>query len=90
MTSPVAVAGTGNAFEGKIGLVTILDHTYTDIGHASANGAVGNGNTSFSTTVAYNASFRGGSQEGIVALYSYSNADGSIAGTVMIKVLLSA
>ena len=90
LTSPTTVTGTGNAFEGKIGAVTILDHTYTDIGNAAANGAVGNGNTTFSTSVNYTSSFKGGTQEGIVALYSYSNADGSIAGAVMVKVLLSA
>ncbi len=90
LTSPTTVAGKGNAFEGKIGTVTILDHTYTDIGHADANGAVGNGNTTFTASVNFTSSFKSGTQEGIVALYSYSNADGSIAGAVMVKVLLGA
>ena len=90
LTSPTTVTGRGNAFEGRIGPVTILDHNYTAIGHADANGAIGNGNTTFSTNVSYNSSFKSGVQEGIVALYSYSNADGSIAGAVFVKVLLSA
>lgn len=90
LASPFASTGTGNAFEGKIGKVIVLDHLYTDIGHADANGAIGNGNTSFSTNVSYQASFHGGSQEGLVVLYTYSNADGSIAGAVMVKELLSA
>jgi len=90
LTSPITVAGTGNAFEGKIGQVVILDHLYNTIGHADANGATGNGHTTFSANVSYNSTFKGGTQEGIVQLYSRSNADGSIAGTVMIKELLSA
>lgn len=89
LTSPVAVVGTGNAFEGKIGVATVLDHLYNGIGHADATGAISNGLTKFSVNVSYNSSFKGGAQEGIVALYSYSNADGSIAGAVMLKELLS-
>jgi hypothetical protein len=90
LTSPVPVTGTGTAFEGKIGIVRVLDHLYNDIGHADATGASGNGPTQFSTSVSYNSSFKGGAQEGLVVLYSYSNADGSIAGAVMLKELLSA
>ena len=90
LTSPVTVAGTGNAFEGVIGNIVILDHTQSDIGHATAHGAVGNGNTTFSTSVTYTASFKGGAQEGIVALYANSNAGDGIAGAVLIKVLLGA
>jgi Immunoglobulin-like domain of bacterial spore germination len=90
VTSPVTVTGTGNAFEGVIGSIVILDHTQSDIGHATATGAVGNGNTQFSTSVTYTASFKGGAQEGIVALYANSNAGDGIAGAVLIKVLLGA
>ncbi len=88
VTSPITVAGTGNAFEGVIGNITILDHTQSDIGHATATGAVGNGNTQFSTSVTYTSSFKGGAQEGIVALYANSNAGDGIAGAVLVKVLL--
>ncbi len=90
LSSPVAVSGTGSAFEGKIGQVVVLDHLYNPIGHADANGATGNGPTTFSASVSFNSTFKGGTQEGIVQLYSRSNADGSIAGAVMIKELLSA
>ncbi len=90
LTSPVTVTGTGNAFEGVIGNITILDHTGTDIGHATAHGAIGNGNTQFSTSVTYTASFKGGAQEGLVALYANSNAGNGIAGAVLLKVLLGA
>ncbi|MDQ2887355.1 MAG: Gmad2 immunoglobulin-like domain-containing protein [Chloroflexota bacterium] len=88
VTSPVTVTGTGNAFEGVIGNIVILDHTQSDIGHATAQGAVGNGSTQFSTSVTYTSSFKGGAQEGIVALYANSNAGDGIAGAVLIKVLL--
>jgi Immunoglobulin-like domain of bacterial spore germination len=89
LTSPTTVSGTGNAFEGKIGTVMVLDHLYNDIGHADAKGAIGNGNTSFNTPVTYTSTFKGGAQEGVVALYTFSNADGSIAAAVMVKELLS-
>lgn len=90
LSSPVTVTGTGSAFEGVIGRITVLDHLYNDIGHAQAKGMIGNGNTTFSANVSYTASFKGGTQEGLLALYSYSNADGSIAGAVIVKELLSA
>src|SRR5579859_2076125 len=89
LTSPQQVAGKGNAFEAVIGNVVVLDHLYNDIGHAQAMGATGNGNTTFSTTVTYTSSFKMGDQEGIVALYAPSNANGAIAGVVMLKELLS-
>lgn len=90
LTGTTTVTGTGNAFEGVIGKVKVLDHLYTSIGTADAKGASGNGNTTFSTKVSYNASFKGGAQEGLLVLYSYSNADGTIAGAVILKELLNA
>jgi hypothetical protein len=89
LTSPVKVTGTGNAFEGVIGSIDILDHLYTPIGHANVTGATGNGNATFSTNVTYNSTFKGGKQEGIVVLYAANNAGSSIAAAVMIKELLS-
>ena len=89
LTSPVKVTGTGNAFEAVIGTVAILDHLYTDIGHASVRGATGNGNTTFSTNVSYTSTFKGGSQEGIVVLFAANNAGSSIGAMVMVKELLS-
>jgi len=88
LTTPIKVTGTGNAFEGVVGKVTVLDHLYTDIGHATATGVTGNGPTTFSTNVAYTSTFKNGSEEGIVVLYAISNADGSIAAAVMVKELL--
>ncbi len=89
LTSPVNVTGTGNAFEGVIGTINILDHLYTPIGHAHVTGAIGNGNTTFSSNVRYNSTFKGGKQEGIVVLYAVNNAGSSIGAAVMIKELLS-
>ena len=88
LASPVNVTGTGNAFEGVIGTVDVLDHLYTSIGHAHATGAIGNGNTTFSTVVAYNSTFKGGKQEGVVVLYAENNAGSSNGVAVMIKELL--
>ena len=88
LSSPTAVTGSGNAFEGVIGRVFVLDHLYTAIGQANARGATGNGNTTFSTSVNYTSTFKNGTEEGVLVLYSYSNANGAIAGAVMIKEML--
>ncbi|HTK05904.1 MAG TPA: Gmad2 immunoglobulin-like domain-containing protein [Ktedonobacteraceae bacterium] len=88
ISSPAKVAGKGRAFESVIGRVVILDHTYTDIGDVQARGTTGMGNATFTANVTYNSTFKNGAQEGIIALYSYSNADGSIASAVMHKVLI--
>jgi hypothetical protein len=89
LTSPTTVAGTGSAFEGVIGQAFVLDHLYTTIGQAQVLGA-SNGKTTFSTTITFTSSFQGGTQEGIVVVYMYSQADGSIATAAMQKVMLSA
>ena len=88
LSSPMTVTGTGNAFEGKIGRVFVLDHLYSTIGQADANGATGNGSTTFSTNMSFSPTFKNGDEEGLLVLYSYSNANGSIAGAVMLKELL--
>jgi hypothetical protein len=89
LTNPITVKGTGNAFEGRVGKVIVLDHLYTDIGHGQAFGVAGNGSTTFSMSVTYNSTFKSGLQEGVVVLYSYSSADGSISGATMVKEMLS-
>ncbi len=91
ISSPVAVKGKGNAFEAVIGKIFVLDHNYDQIGIGDAHtpaGIEGNGNTTFSTSVTYTSTFKNGMQDGLVVLYSYSNADGSIAAIAMSKVLL--
>ena len=86
--NPVSVQGTGNAFEGQIGQVIVLDHLYHPLGQAVATGAVGSGPTSFSTSVSYQSTFPAGIQEGVLFLSVPSNANGSIAAAVMEKVLV--
>jgi hypothetical protein len=88
LTSPMNVTGTGNAFEGVIGTIDVLDHVYIPIGRAQVKGATGNGNTTFSTAVSYNSTFKGGKQDGIVVLYAANNAGSSTGAAVMIKELL--
>lgn len=89
LSPPAAVTGTGNAFEGVIGTVTVLDHTITNIGQVKATGASGNGNTTFSVNVSYTSTFKTGVQDGIVTLYAASNAGTVPPGAVMVKVLLN-
>ena len=89
LTNPSSVKGTGNAFEGLIGQIMVLDHLYNTIGKTSAIGVVGNGPTSFSTNLRYQSTFPAGIQEGILVLYAHSNANGSIAAAVMEKILVS-
>ena len=88
LTSPTTVTGKGSAFEGIIGKVVILDHLYTDIGHANATGPTGN-NAAFTASVTYTSTFKTGSQEGLVALFSYSAANSAISGAVIVKEMLS-
>jgi hypothetical protein len=86
--SSVTVTGTGSAFEGVIGQVTILDHLYTNIGQAQVRGASGNGSTTFSTNVSCQPTFKIGAQEGLVMVSATSNAGGGIEGAVIVKVLI--
>jgi len=88
LTNPVTVSGTGPAFGGMIGTVTILDHTYSDIGQAAAKGANGSGNTTFSVTVPYVSTFKTGMQDAIVALFAANKAGSTVATAVMVKELI--
>ena len=88
LSSPVNVAGTGDAFKGVIGTVDVLDHLYTPIGHARVTSATGNGNSTFSTVVSYTTTFKGGKQDGLVVLYAANNAGSSNGAAVMVKELL--
>jgi len=89
LSSPTTITGTGSAFEGVIGQAFVLDHLYASIGQAQVLGATG-GKTTYRTTINFTSSFQGGTQEGIVVVYMYSQADGSIATAAMQKVMLSA
>lgn len=89
LSSPTTISGSGSAFEAVIGRVFILDHLYTPIGQAQVRGT-SNGKTTYRTTLNYTSSFQQGTQEGIVVVYMYSQADGSIATAAIQKVMLSA
>ncbi|HLG61942.1 MAG TPA: hypothetical protein VKY19_08415 [Ktedonosporobacter sp.] len=93
ITSPATVAGNGTPlFENQIGVVHILDHLYTDIGYGFAMGdkpTMPPTPTTFTVQIRYNASFHGGTQEGVIALYSSTPVDGSIVSDVVMKVLIS-
>jgi hypothetical protein len=86
--SSTTITGTGSAFEAVIGKVSILNHLYTTLGQATAHGATGNGNTTFSTNVTMKPTFKNGAEEGLVMLGQTNNANGGIAGAVIVKVLI--
>lgn len=86
--SSTTVTGTGTAFEGVIGKVAILDHLYANIGQATAHGAIGNGQTTFSTSVTAQPTFTNGAEEGLVMLTEENNAGGGSAGIAIVKVLI--
>lgn len=88
LSNPVSVKGTGNAFEGVIGRVIVLDHLYHSLGQANATGVIGMGQTTFSTSLNFQTTFPAGVQEGVLVLSAPSNANGSIAAAVMQKVLI--
>jgi hypothetical protein len=86
--SPATVTGKGNAFEGVIGQMFVLDHLGEKIGHSQVTGSSGNGNTDFTVKIPFDPTFTNGDEEGIVVVYAYSNADDAISGVTMTKVLL--
>src|SRR5260221_11954487 len=47
------------------------------------------GPTSFSTSLYYQSTFPAGIQEGVLVLYAPSNANGSVAAAVMVKILVN-
>lgn len=86
-SNPATVKGTGMPFDGMIGTAYIYDHLYNTIGQVKVTGS-GYKVTPFSMSVPYTSTFKSGMQEGIEALYTYSNADGSVASITMVKVML--
>jgi hypothetical protein len=89
VSSPVNVTGTGPAFEGVVGSAAVLDSHYNRLGQSQARGTHGNGQTPFSSSLPYKETFQNGTEEGVIAIYSISNVDGSIAGATMVKTLLN-
>jgi hypothetical protein len=90
ISSPVRLEGKGAAFEAEIGYGIVLDHLYTDIGHANLRSTAGGmGIYPYATNVTYTSSFTNGPQEGIVeAQQSSGGLSSDVATAVMVKVLL--
>ena len=83
--SPLHITGSGSSFEGIVGMAFVLDHLSLEIGHASASGK----GDSFQADVKYRSTVNDPvHEEGIVAVFSLSAADGSVSTAVMEKVLL--
>ena len=88
VNSPVAVSGSGDAFEAQVGILRILDHRYREIGKVEARGVNGMGPTTFTAMLPYTSTVVS-TQEGLLTLYSYSAMDGKINAAVILKVLIS-
>jgi hypothetical protein len=89
LTSPVEVEGVDPAFAGKPNTLMVYDHDRTQIGQAAIPQASGTGMSTITASLSYSSSFQGETQEGIIALYTYTG-NHIIAGVVMVKVLLKA
>ena len=84
LSSPVQVTGANTAFAGDLTTIVVLDHDRAAIGQASSAGT-----PAIVAHVPYTSSFQGGTQEGILTLFTYT-ASHVVVGAVMVKVLLSA
>lgn len=84
LSSPVQVTGANTAFTAGASTIVVLDHDRAVIGQASSSGQA-----AFALHIPYSSSFQGGTQEGILTLYTYT-ASHIIDGAVMVKVLLNA
>ena len=89
LTSPVQVTGANTAFSSKSHTIIVFDHDRTEIGQVAVTQASGTGKTHIATSLSYSSPFEGETQEGIIALYTYTG-NHIIAGVAMVKVLLSA
>jgi hypothetical protein len=89
LTSPVQVKGVDIALARKPTTIMVFDHDRTEIGQVAVIQVSGTGKTNISTSISYSSPFEGETQEGIIALYTYTG-NHIIAGVVMVKVLLSA
>jgi hypothetical protein len=90
VASPVKLEGKGSAFEGVIGQAYVLDHLYSVVGQATLTAVPGLGmaESPYSVQVSYDASFKGGIQEGVVEVQLTSPVGAGPYATMMVKVLL--
>ena len=89
LTSPVQVTGAETTFARKATTIKVFDYDRAEIGLATVNVSSDTGKSNIATSVSFSSNFQGETQEGIIALYSYT-ANHVIDGAVMVKVLLSA
>lgn len=83
LSNPAQVTGTNTAFTGKPATIIIEDHDRAAIGQQ----IMGNSST-FTERIPYSSTFQDGTQEGVLALFTY-NASHVVIGAVMVKVLLN-
>ena len=83
LSNPAQVTGTNSAFRGKAATIVIEDHDRAAIGEATLAGSA-----AFAERIPYASTFQDGTQEGILALFTY-NGSHVVVGAVMVKVLLN-
>ena len=83
LSSSAQVTGTNIAFTRDATTIVVLDHDRAAIGQASSTGK-----QAFAVHIPYSTSFQDGTQEGILALFTYAGSH-AIVGAVMVKVLLN-
>ncbi len=89
VASPVKLEGKGAAFESQIGEAIVLDHLYTDIGHAQVSALPSaTSPRPYSVGVIYNSTFTAGVQEGVIEVQLSGGGAPGISTAVMVKVLL--
>ena len=90
VASPVKLEGREGAFEGQIGAAIVLDHLYSDIGHATVNALPSASSPRpYSVGVIYNSTFPAGVQEGVIEVQQSGSDAPGIGTAVMVKVLLN-
>lgn len=83
LSNPAQVVGTNAAFTGKPATIIVEDHDRAAIGQAPLSGQ-----SAFTAHVPYSSTFQDGTQEGILAVFTYSS-NHIVIGAVMVKVLLN-
>lgn len=83
LSNPAQVTGTNTAFTGKPATIIIEDHDRAAIGQAALTEK-----SAFTERIPYLSTFQDGTQEGILAVFTY-NESHVVVGAVMVKVLLN-
>jgi hypothetical protein len=83
LSNPAQVTGTDTSFTRNLISIIVEDHDRAAIGQATVTGQ-----STFAIHIPYSSTFQNGTQEGTLALYTYT-ASHIIVGAVMVKVLLN-